>query len=199
MTSGKDYTNVASAAHLYGTTGILGMAASLLTMVTHKFNNKWLDWFMVGLANFIPTLGIIGAARNVKQDQHGHMRLFTDTVGREGKFDPEKAGWWQLIGGQLMAASSFLLQHPFGVVLQMFGLGAYYKGISQEFNPVLEMGAVNTLRKEQKYAEASADHKTADIIDHTQKFFSRGKYAPEFDTRSQNVALAQAPAKTLAV
>jgi hypothetical protein len=198
MTSGKDYTNVASVAHLYGATGILGMGASLLGLATHQFKNKWLDWFMGSLANFIPAVGIIAAARNVKQDQHGHMRLFTDTVGREGTFDPEKAGWWQLMGGQIMAASSFLQNHAFGVVLQMFGLGAYYKGISQEFNPVLEMGAVNTLRKEQKYAEASTDlTKTADIIDHTQRFFGRGKY--EFDTRSQNVALAQAPAKTLAV
>jgi hypothetical protein len=196
MTSGKDYTNVASAAHLYGATGILGMGVSMLSMLTHKFKNRWVDWFMGSLASFIPTIGIIAAARNVKQDQHGHMRLFTDTVGREAKFDPEKAGWWQLMGGQIMALSSFLQDHAFGVVLQMFGLGAYYKGISQEFNPVLEMGAVNTLRKEQKYAEASTDlTKTADIIDHTQQFFGRGKYAQEFNARSQNVALAKAQPK----
>ena len=184
MTSGKDYTSVASAAHLYSATGILGMGTSLLSMVTHKLNNKWLDWLMGSLASFIPTIGVIAAARNVKQDQHGHIRLFTDTVGREAKFDPEKAGWWQLVGGQIMAVSSFLQGHAFGSVLQLFGLGAYYKGISQEFNPVSEMGAVNTLRKEQKYAEASADHKTADIIEHTQQFFNRAK----------NVSLAKAVA-----
>ncbi len=196
MTSGKDYTNVASVSHLYATSGILGLAASLLSIVTHKLNNKWLDWFTVGLANFIPTIGIVGAARNVKQDQHGHIRLFTDVVGRTGKFDPETAGWWQLVGGQMMAVSSWLLQHPFGVVLQMFGLGSYLKGIAQEFNPIQEMGAINTLRTQQEYAEASNDlNKTAETIDHTQKFFERGKYTTvvtPVDTRSQHAALAKA-------
>ena len=202
MTSGKDYTNVASVSHLYATSGILGLAASLVSIVTHKLNNKWLDWFTVGLANFIPTIGIVGAARNVKQDQHGHIRLFTDVVGRRGRFDPETAGKWQLIGGQLMAISSWLLQHPFGVVLQMFGLGAYLKGISQEFNPIQEMGAINTLRNQQEYADASIDlNKSPDTIDAVQKFFARGKYdvnakaTKEFDARSQSVVLAKAQSK----
>lgn len=201
MTSGKDYTNVASVSHLYATSGILGLAASLLSIVTHKLNNKWLDWFTVGLANFIPTIGIVGAARNVKQDAHGHIRLFTDVVGRTGKFDPETAGWWQVVGGQIMAVSSWLLQHPFGVVMQMFGLGSYLKGIAQEFNPIQEMGAINTLRGQQEYAEASTDlNKAADIINSTQYFFNRGKHSQqaEFDARSKQVELAK-PAKTAAI
>ncbi|MDD9898366.1 MAG: hypothetical protein OXU45_05120 [Candidatus Melainabacteria bacterium] len=187
MTSGKDYTNVASVSHVYAASGIFAMASSFFSMFTHKLNLAWLDTAMVALGNLIPTFGMMAAARNVEQDQHGHMRLFTDVIGRTGKFDPEKAGVWQRLGVWGMALGSLALNNTVGQLLQMVGLGAYTKGIGHEFNPVLEMGAVNTLRKNGRYAKADADlEKSPETINFVKQYFGREAQ------RGKQEALAQA-------
>lgn len=192
MTSGKPYTNVASVSHLYSASGMFAFSASMLSLLTHPLKLKWLETTLTALGNLIPTFGMMAAARNVEQDQHGYIRLFKDVVGRAAKFDPEKAGLWQRIGSWGMAAGSLFLNTNIGQLLQMTGLGAYTKGIGQEFNAVLEMGAVNTLRKQGEYADAKADlNKPKHIRDFVQSYFGRGNSKP-VDPRSQQQALAQA-------
>ena len=195
MTSGKDYTNVASVSHQYSASGMFAIAATMLSAATHKLKIPGLDYGLTAIANILPTFGMMTAARHVEQDAHGHMRLFTDTEGRQGQFNPESAGWWQRIGVWGQALGGLFHKSTIGQLGIYAGLGAYLQGISKEFNPILELGAINTKRKTAakgerftSYFDSSNDFKKPQhIVEHTKKFYGRDK---EFSSKAAEVKRA---------
>lgn len=161
MTSGKDYTNVASVGHAYAASGVLATGLSFLSLALHKAKKEspLLENVLTSVETIASTFGMVTAARHVEQDAHGYPRQFTDTQGRQVQFNPEKSGFLQRLGAQAMAASSLFLGTSVGKDLLTTAVGLNLMGVGEELNPTLEMGAISQKRKEQKYANDSWDMK----------------------------------------
>lgn len=146
--SGKEYQNVHSPAHLYNFVGVLTVLTGILSTVMGKvFKNDKLDLILTNFANFIPGFGVVAAARLLEQDAAGDPRQFT-SVKREGvKFTPEKAGFWQRIGGWGLSAAATILHTDIGQLLLNMSVGAYLKGIQYELPIRLDDSAINERRR----------------------------------------------------
>lgn len=146
--SGKVYQNVHSPAHLYNFVGVLtlftGVMSTLLGTIT---GNKTVDRVLTNLANFIPGFGVVAAARLLEQDAAGDPRQFTSVKRKESKFAPEKAGFWQKIGGWGMSLASPFLGSDIGQLLFNAATGAYLKGIQYELPIRLDDSAINERRR----------------------------------------------------
>ncbi len=146
--SGKEYQNVHSPAHLYNFVGVTTLLTSVASFILGKVTgNKKLDQWLTNIANVIPGFGIVAAARLLEQDAAGDPRQFTSATRANVKFTPEKAGFWQRIGGLGQSLAAMFLHTDVGQLLFNMSTGAYLKGIQYELPIRLDDSAINERRR----------------------------------------------------
>lgn len=163
--SGKTYGEVhENNTYAFAGVATLGTAmAAVLTKVllgskSESGFGKFIVTALTNLANSIPALGIVTAAKLVEQDQAGDPRLYTDIAKRQQKFSPETSGFVQKIAGWMIAIFGLVQHTNIGQVLYNAANGLYFQGIRGPLATSIDDAAVNSeTRALQYYKDIHAD------------------------------------------
>lgn len=168
--SGREYQNVHSPGHVYGSFGLMtmftGIASTVLGVVT---GNKKLDRVLTNLANFLPTFGMVAAARHLDQDAYGDPRVFTGVKRNSVALSPERAGWWQRMGAWGQAICAWALQFDVGQLLFNASTGAYLEGVREELKVRLDDSVINEWRRQGKSFQEEAP-KSKEVTEFAKNF-----------------------------
>jgi hypothetical protein len=151
--NGQKYDTLASEPHLYAAVAASTVLSSFVGLIANKFKATGLSRVFAGLANCLPSIALINHAKTASINVDGELTSFTDRYGKQRKFSPQHASFWQLAGGYTTLFTSLFTSlaekgpvthklHILAKVGNKIGWGLFFNGLFKGLIPILDNNVV---------------------------------------------------------